>query len=123
MPGDDTPLETNYSVQDYLDVDTKNEVRVDQDASGEYAIHQFQDFAETAAAATFEWEGQSSLAPLSSIVVLQIYNQDTTSWENLDTDNETVADTDFPLTGEKADMTNYKDGDNMVFCRVYQLVS
>lgn len=119
LPADDTSLETNYSVQDYTDVDTKNDVRVAQSATDEYAVHQFKDYV-VASAATLEWEGQSDLAPSSSTVVLQIYNRDTPGWENVDTDSTTAADTDFILTGNIADLTNYKDGSNVISCRVYQ---
>jgi len=52
--------------------------------------------------------------------VLQIYNRDTPGWENVDTDSTTAADTDFILTGNIADLTNYKDGSNVISCRVYQ---
>jgi hypothetical protein len=119
LPGDDADLETNYSVQDYLDVDTKNDIRVAQLADGEFAIHQFKDYVGAETSCTLEWEGQSDLAPSSSVVVLQIYNQNSTTWENVDTDNATDANTDFVLTGNKADLTDYKDG-NIISCRVYQ---
>ena len=120
LPADDTNLENNYSVQDYLDVDTENDVRVAQSATSEHAIHQFKDYVGTEASVTLEWEGQSDLAPSDSTVYLQIYNRDTPAWETIDSDGGTVADTDFILTAEIADTTNYKDGDSVISCRVYQ---
>jgi len=56
-----------------------------------------------------------------STVFLQIYNRDTTTWETIDSDNSTAADTDFILTADMADLTDYKDNNNVIVCRVYQL--
>ena len=112
-------METAYSAQDYLDVDTKNDVRVNQSATDEFAIHQFKDYT-AASSITLEWEGQTDLAPSSSTVYLQIYNRDTPAWENVDSDNTSNANTDFILTGVIADLTNYKDARNVISCRVYQ---
>ena len=119
LPGDDSNLETNYSEQNYLDVDTKNDVRVNQSASDQFAIHQFKDYVGAAGAADLEWEGQTDYAPTSSTVYLQIYNYDTPEWETVDSDNTTAADTDFTLEGNIADLTNYKNN-NYITCRVYQ---
>lgn len=121
LPADDANLENTYSSQDYLDVDTNNEVRVDQTATDEYAIHQFKDYIGVVGAVSLDWEGQSDLAPSDSIVKLQVYNHDTVGWEDVDEDDETIADTDFVLTANIADTTNYKDGDGVISCRVYQL--
>ena len=106
--------------QDYTDVNTDNGVRVTQAALGEYAVHQFKDWVGTPAA-TFLWNGQTDVACSTSNVVLQIYNRDSTTWETIDTDSTTAANTDFDLTANVSDLTNYKDGNNVVACRVYQL--
>ena len=121
LPTDDTDLETAYSAQDYLDVDAKDDVRVAQTATSQYAIHQFKDYVGAANTCILEWEGQSSLAPSSSVVTLQIYNRNTTSWETVDSDNSSAADTDFILTSSIADLTDYKDGSGVISCRVWQL--
>jgi len=121
LPANDTDLETPYTPQDYLDVDTNDGVRVEQTATQQYMIHQFKDFVGDANACTLEWEGQTSLAPTSSTVYLQIYNQLTTTWDEVDTDGASSADTDFTLTGIVADTTNYKDTQKIISCRVYQL--
>ena len=119
LPLNDTNLETAYSAQDYLDVDTKNDVRVGQTATSQYAIHQFKDFAPTTSG-TLEWEGQTNMAPSLSTVYLQIYNR-STGWETVDSDNSSSVDTDFTLTAYVGDFTNYKDGSGVISCRVYQL--
>ncbi|GAG20192.1 unnamed protein product [marine sediment metagenome] len=122
MPGDDTDLETDYSVQDYLDVNTKNDVRVEQTATDEYAIHQFKDYTELSTIG-IEWEGQTNTAPASVTVYLQIYNRETTEWETVDSNGAAAADTDFILTANIADTADYIDAGKVVSCRVYQLAT
>lgn len=121
LPLDNTDLETPYSEQDYIDVSTKNDVRVSQNASGEYAIHQFKDFASTTTTCTIEWEGQTNIAPSSSTVYLQIFNYNTSLWETIDSDNTSSVNTDFTLTANVLDLTDYKNANNITSCRVYQL--
>lgn len=84
-------------------------------------MHQFKDDVGASNSCNLEWEGQSNLAPSSSAVVLQIYNRNTLEWDTVDSDNTTAADTDFTLNANVADLTNYKDGNNIISCRVYQL--
>ena len=120
LPADDTDLETTYSGQNVTDVATKNNVRVDQTATEEYMIHQYKNFVSDNSACQLEWEGQTTLAPASSIVYLQIYNRNSTTWENVDSDNSSAVDTDFILIGEIADLTNYKDTSDVISCRIYQ---
>jgi len=98
----------------------KDDVRVGQTGMGQYMIHQFKDFVGANNTCQLEWEGQSSLAPSSSRVYLQIFNRNTPAWETVDSDNTSNADTDFTLTAEKADLTHYKDASNVICCRVYQ---
>lgn len=120
LPANDADLETNYSAQDYIDVDTKDDIRVAQTATGEYAIHQFKDYVGAQSSATVEWEGQTNIAPSTSTVYLQIYNYVTPGWETIDSDSTTAVDTDFILTSSVPDLTNYKSGETIT-CRVYQL--
>lgn len=120
LPADDTDLETAYSEQDYLDVDADDATRVAQTATDEYAIHQFKDHAGENMSASLTWNGQSDVAPSSSIVKLQIYNYDTPAWEDVDSNNAANADTDFTLSGNIADLTDYKSPTNYITCRVWQ---
>jgi hypothetical protein len=121
LPANDNNLETDYTPQEVLDVATKNDIRVPQSATGEYAIHQYKDFVGTASSCSLEWEGQTNCAPVFSTVYLQIYNRNTTLWENVDSDGASPVDTDFTLSGNIPDLTNYKDGSNVISCRIYQL--
>lgn len=118
LPADDTDLENIYTETDYTNASSDNNVWVEQPASGEYSIHQFKDYV-SVGNATFTWKGKSSLAPTTSAVYLQIYNQNTNEWEQLDVDNTSSVDTNFTLTSSVADLTNYKNG-GVVSCRVYQ---
>jgi len=119
LPANDTNLETAYSAQDYLDVDTKNDVRVLQSATSQFAIHQFKDVAD-GSSCHLECECQTNCPPSLSTVYLQIYNRNTTSWDTVDSDNTSAINTDFTLTADIADLTNYKDGSSVVSCRVHQ---
>jgi hypothetical protein len=119
LPADNTDLETAYTQTDIDNVATKDDVRVDQEGSDKYAIHLYKDLS-TANSVNLEWEGQSTFAPSIIPVYLQIYNITTTTWETLDSDNTTAADTDFILTADVSDLTNYKDGSDFIACRIYQ---
>jgi hypothetical protein len=120
LPSDDTDLETNYSSQDYIDVDAKDTVRVTQQATDEYAIHQFKDFI-SGNSVTVSCNLQSDIACSQSTIYLQIYNRDLSTWETMDSDSTTSANTDLDLEGTKTDLTDYKDAQGLISCRVYQL--
>lgn len=85
-------------------------------------VHQFKDFVGSNTGCNLNFEGKSTLAPSTSTVYLQIYNRNTPTWETVDSDNTANADTDFIMSANIADLTNYKDGSNVISCRVYQEV-
>jgi hypothetical protein len=120
LPADDADLENSYTGQNYTDVGASNDTRVSQSATGEYAIHQFKDYVGGLSSCTLHWEGQTNSLPSLSTVYLQIYNRDTPAWENVDSDNSSAVNTDFVLTGSIPDLTNYKDINSVISCRVYQ---
>jgi hypothetical protein len=66
------------------------------------------------------WLGKTTLAPSSSTVYLQIYNRNTSEWETVDSDNSSSADVSFQLQANILDLTNYKDIDTYISCRIYQ---
>ena len=68
---------------------------------------------------TLKWIGQSTLAPSISLVKLQVFNRGTVTWDDVDSDNVSGADVDFTLIGIVS-LANYKDGNNVISCRVYQ---
>jgi hypothetical protein len=119
LPTNDDDLETVYSVPERDKLSLVDGQRVCQSASDEFAIHQFKDYVNQTAA-TFRWTGQSSISCATSTVYLQIYKRTTNEWETIDFDDATLADTDIELVGVVADLTNYKDSNSVVSCRVYQ---
>lgn len=123
LPASDTNLESLFTTTGYANVLTDDNVYEAQTATDQYAIAQFKNKATNASDQIFvSWTGKSSLAPSTSQVVLQIYNRDTTTWETLDTDSATGADSEFTLTGSKTtNLADYYDSNNWVSCRVYQL--
>ena len=107
-------------MQDYLDVDTNNAVRVGQTAENtNFTIHQFKDYVGDNTSCTVTADLQSDYAPSTSTVYLQVYDYDGTIWETIDSDAAANADTDFELTANIADLTNYKQNGIMT-CRIYQ---
>lgn len=85
-------------------------------------IFQFKDKAENQTDTLIrKWIGKTDRACSNSTVYLQIYNQDTGSWENLDSNNSAATGVEFTLEGSKSsNLSNYCDGSNWVSCRVYQ---
>ena len=103
-----------------MDVDTNNGVRVGQTAEDtNFTIHQFKDYVGDNTSCTVAADLQSDYAPSISTVYLQVYNYNSTTWETIDSDNAANADTDFELTSNIADLTNYKQNGIMT-CRTYQ---
>lgn len=121
LPAGDSDLENIYTAQEVIDVSVDDDIYVDQSATDQYAIHQYKDFSNASNSCTVLWKGQTNCPPTLSPVALQIYNQTSGLWETLDSDNTSNINTDFILTAVVSDLTNYKDGDSLVACRVYQL--
>jgi hypothetical protein len=87
-----------------------------------YMLHQFKKFVgDIHDDPTILCKGRSTLAASLSTTYLQIFNHHTNLWETLDSDNHTAANTDFRLAGDILDFTNYKDSDQVISCRVWQL--
>jgi len=120
LPANDDDLETAYSGQDVTDVSVSNNVRVVQEATEEFMIHEYKNFVGSQGSCQLHWEGQVTLEPSTSTVYLQIYNRDTTTWDTVDSDNTSPVDTDFVLIADVADLTNYKNSSEVISCRIYQ---
>ncbi len=99
----------------------KDNIRVDQTATGEYAIHEFKEYAGTQNSCSIEWYGRTNCDASLSTIYLQIYNYVTPGWETIDSDNTTPADTNFSLIATNSDLTDYKNESGVVTFRVYQL--
>jgi hypothetical protein len=121
LPTDDADLTTLYTVGEIVDVDSDNGVRVEQGGTAKYMIHQFRDFAGTNTNCTYQVNLQTSLSPALSPVVLQFYNHTTSTWVTMSTYTSDVVNTDFNMTVLFLPLSDYKDVNNVVSSRVYQL--
>jgi hypothetical protein len=125
LPVDDGDLETIYAVDEIVDVAAVDIDMVPQSATSEFAIHQFQIDATGKTSVTITWTGQSNIGGLTSAVYLQVFDYtlveaEYVGWTTVDSDNEFLANTDFTLSTYLADLTQYKDVNEIVTCRVYQ---
>ena len=123
-----------------IDVATCDDARVNQSApTGEYAIHQFKEFANVVPANNecyVRWQGQTDVDPATSPIYLQIYNHTTSTWDTINKVTLNYGDplpyagstayyvspganVDFDLTASVPDLTNYTLA-NIVSFRVYQ---
>jgi hypothetical protein len=119
LPAGTVDLETPYTEQEVLDVATSNDVRVAQSATGEYTIHQFKDWVGDSARCSITWEGQTNYPPVDYPVMLQIYDYNLEEWWTVASDTTSAVDTDFTLTANILDLSDYKSA-NLITCRVYQ---
>lgn len=90
-----------------------------------YGIMQFEYDATGKTSLVVTWQdGKADIAPSSSPVKLQIYKVAAPAgWEDLDSNSAAAAGATFTLTGTKAVLTDYVDGSNIVYVRVYQATS
>src|SRR5512139_1198124 len=97
LPTGDTDLEHVFDATDLTAVSLNDASRVSQEASGEYAIFQFKTTV-TGTAPDIIWNGQTSLSPATSPVVLQVYKYAApAAWETLETYNMATVDEDFTI--------------------------
>lgn len=120
-PGGYANLDTLYTEAEEVKVETSNDILVDQEGAGQYMIHQFKTFVSSDIACEVTCELRSTLAPTASTVLLQIYSYLENTWVTIDSNNTASADVDFILTAEVLNLDYYKDGSNVITCRVYQL--
>jgi hypothetical protein len=120
LPTIDDDLETAYTEQELTDVSVDDSDYVAQTATQEFMIHQFKDYTGENNSCRLTWIGKSTLAPSSSTVYLQIYNRTLGEWEGVDSDALSDADTDFTLAADIADLSDYKDSNTVISCRIYQ---
>lgn len=72
---------------------------------------------------TFTWKGRTTESTVTSPMLFQIYNVNSSTWETLANVNKQPADTDFIVTvTQTTNISNYYDSGNVVSFRTYQLV-
>lgn len=120
LPGNDDDLLDVYTDGQITDVATDDIYMVAQLATSQIAIHQFKQEI-NGIGGTITVVAQVTIPCSTSTAYLQIYNRSgTPAWDTIDSDNATGANTDFTLSATVADLTDYKDENNIVACRVYQ---
>lgn len=125
LPAADANLDNLFTSSEYSDVATTDDVFSTQSATDEYSIFLFKNKGNSSSDnIVVTWIGQSSIAPSTSTIYLQIYNRNSATWETLASNSTTSANTTFSLSGTKtSSLSNYYDGSNWVSCRVYQLAA
>ena len=124
LPSDDTDLAIPFTCPEYQYIETVDNDYVEQCATNDFIVFlgKNQNTNNTDQIGVTV-SGTSDLAPSSSTVYLQIYNQVTTNWETLDLDNTTGAGTAFYLSGSTTTSgSDYYASGNWASCRVYQEV-
>jgi len=121
LPSDDTDLETKYTPRDAAYVSVAGDERVCQTGTQQYIIHEFKDYVGSNTYCQLNWSGDTTLAPSSSTVYLQIYNRNTLVWDTVASNNTAPADTNFTMSATIPDLTAYKDIATIISCRFYQL--
>lgn len=123
LPTTKNDLSIIYGEEDEDNVSTDDGVRVSIEGDNNYLIHQFK-VINTNATDTIRARInlQSSLAPTTSPVYLQVWKVSSSQWETVDTDSTSPVNTDFDLTALiDTNQENYYDTDYEVAFRVYQL--
>lgn len=113
---DQEVAKTKHLSNEYPDIEDD----IGQSAQLQYMVHQFKNFVGSAANCGIEFFGESDLPLYNSTAYLQIYNRTTHQWDTLDTNNTWPDEITFELKKKKVDLTNYKNAQNIISCRVYQ---
>jgi len=126
LPVNKDNLAILYGEDDERDVSTDDGVRVRLTGeSGQYLIHQYRIVnTNNRDSIKVKVNLQSTLAPTSSPVHLQIWNVTGSLWETLTSNNTTGANTDFDLESTIiSNLSDYYDSDLEIALRVYQVAT
>lgn len=116
-----TDLATAFTPTEYTQVATDDTDRVDLTVNNIFGIYLFKiQNSNNTDNIDVTWNGQSSQAPTSSPVKLQIWDWEGSIWEDMDEENGVGANTDFNLTGTRSSEPHHYSGTFVVACRVYQ---
>lgn len=122
LPNNKEDLNILYGEEDEEAVSKDDDIRVPVTGNDFYLAHQFRVINNSNKdVIRVKVNLQSTLAPTSSPVYLQIWNVTTSSWQTLDSDNTSPVNTDFDLVGVRStNLDSYYDNDLEVAFRVYQ---
>jgi len=120
LPSTVADLTTPFTDADYIAVATEDASYVVQSASGTgNSIFEFKNLR-AGTQVQVKWIGKTNLNCSASPVQLQIWNITNSTWDILVTDSTSVANVNFTLTSTISPLTNYKDTNGFVACRVWQ---
>jgi len=122
LPTTKNDLTVIYGEDDETDVSTDNAVRVSVTGAEDHLIHQWKKVNNTNRdSIKVKVNLQSTIAPTTSTIYLQVWNENTSAWETIASNNTALADTDFDLEYTiSSNVTNYYDSTYEVAFRVYQ---
>jgi len=125
LPTDDNGLENDFAFYEYGYVSAVDGNYSDQTTTNEYSLFVFREQnTNSVDEIAVSWTGKSSLSPTSEKIYLEIYNYVTATWDTLDIDNTTAADTNLTLSGSVTDgQQDYYGTGNWFACRIRQLAS
>lgn len=88
---------------------------------GPYMVHQFAKHNASAQQINVTWTGKVGRPASAATVHLQIYDFNTSAWEDLATNTTVAANTSFTMTGtQSASVANYYNASGFAYIRVYQ---
>jgi len=120
VPTNDANLETTYTASNIVDVETHNEVFVSQTGQLQHMIHEYKNEVGAEANCRITAILQTDLDTALSHLYLDIYNYHNSEWNNLAEENDVGANTDITFNVIVSDLSNYKNGSNMMCCRIRQ---
>lgn len=123
LPTTSNDLSSMFTIAEYNQVILEEGNYVAQGAAGTNdAIFEFKndDLVGTSSQVTVTWKGKSDVSCSNSPVYLEVYNRTTTTWVSVDSDNTSPANSNFTLTGIITSLSDYRDVNGFVACRVWQ---
>ena len=125
LPNNTVDLTTLYNLTDYADVAAIDGIYVDQTGTFQFLLHQFKDVVQVANTCDVTWVGTTNFPPNTNppwtVITLQIFNRNSSTWELIASNGTSPAYTQITLTAHMSDLTNYRDANGVICCRVYQL--
>jgi hypothetical protein len=121
LPSGNADLAIPFTCDDYWYIEVIDGNTVEQTASGDYTIFQFKDKHVGLDLINMTCATKSGLAPTTSTVHLEIFNDTSATWESLISNNTAGANEIFTLHYiMDTDLGDYYDAQDWVTCRVYQ---
>ncbi len=110
-----------FSTTDYSAVSNQDGTYLATDGQAEFLVVQFKNTVSPGQPFTITWRGKSNLACSVSTIFLQVLNRTTNTWETINQDSTTAANTDLTLAATvSSGLSDYLDVNNKITARIYQ---